>query len=215
MASYSTKDEVYLHPEATTKAANLVCHREQKYHELVRKHQEAGLLPKDQSIKSIVEATMLRVFEAELPLAVKVKVLDPEVLSFGLPKYARPGDAGADLHIILAPQHREEGFTIWEGERALLPTGIAIQLPPHHWCEITHRSSTEYKKRLRIVSGTIDTGFIGQLFIHAHNNSNHPKIIHHGARVGQMIIKRRYNRPFVTVDELDSTERGDNGFGST
>ena len=189
--------------------------REQECRALVARHQKSGLIPPDANIEDVVESTLIQAFEAELPLAVKVKVLDPEVLRFGLPKYAKPGDAGADLHIVLAPQHREEGFTIWEGERALLPTGIALQLPPHHWCEITHRSSTEFKRRLRIVSGTIDTGFIGQLFIHAHNNSNHPKVIQHGVRVGQLILKRRYNRPFVAVEELDATERGENGFGST
>ena len=178
--------------------------------------QGAGLLPNDVTAAELLERTRAEELKASLPYNVLVKVVDPEVYKLGLPKYAKEGDAGSDLFCCLAPEDREKGVTIEPGQRVLVPTGIAVQLPPGHWAKLCHRSSTEYKKKLRVVQGTIDQGFRGSLFIHAHNNSNdHPIVVEHGARVGQLVITRLVRRDFVEALELDVSDRGLGGFGHT
>ena len=182
----------------------------------IERDQSAGLLPSDVTAAELLERIRVEELKATLPYNVLVKVVDPEVYNLGLPKYAKEGDAGSDLFCCLAPKDREKGVTIEPGQRVLVPTGIALQLPPGHWAKLCHRSSTEYKKKLRVVQGTIDHGFRGSLFIHAHNNSNdHPIVVEHGARVGQLVIARLVRRGFVEVSELDDSDRGLGGFGHT
>lgn len=146
---------------------------------------------------------------------VKVQFLNEEARSFGLPKYAYSNDAGVDLYTVLSPEQRKDGLTIFPNERALLPTGIRIEIPDAYWGSIQHRSSTEKRFRLRVVQGTIDPGYRGDLYVQVANENSFPITIHHGDRIGQLILIRRVHMQFVEVPELTDSNRGQKGFGSS
>lgn len=134
--------------------------------------------------------------------------IDPSV---PLPAYARPGDAGADLvttsDIVLAP-----------GERGVVGTGIAIALPPGYAGFVHPRSGLAARVGLSVVNtpGTIDSGYRGEIRVCLINHDLTEKIVlTRGDRIAQLIVQRVEQAEFVEVGELDQTERGDGGYGST
>jgi dUTP pyrophosphatase len=137
-----------------------------------------------------------------------IQQLDPEL---PLPRFAKPGDAGADLYaridLILAP-----------GERALMPTGIAIALPPGFAAFIHPRSGLAIRDGLSMVNapGTIDASYRGEVQVILVNMDSKNSIsIKRGDRVAQLVIQRVENVQIVPVDALPGTDRGAGGFGST
>ena len=146
---------------------------------------------------------------------VKVKFLSEEAKRFGIPKFAYQGDAGVDLFTVLDEADRKEGKTIFPGDRQLLPSGLAFELPEGYWARITHRSSTEKRLRLRVVEGTIDQQYRGPIFVQVHNTSTWPITIKHGDRIAQMIFHKIYEPTFEEVLELADSTRGVKGFGSS
>lgn len=141
-------------------------------------------------------------------LTVRVKRLDK---GLSLPAYAYEGDAGLDL---LAAQD----VTLQPMERALVPTGLAIALPDGYAGFVQPRSGLAAKKGLSIVNtpGLIDAHYRGELKIILINlDKTEPVSIARGERIAQLVIQRV---PVVTleeVEELDETDRGANGFGSS
>lgn len=133
----------------------------------------------------------------------------------GLPIYKYDGDAGFDLHINLPEEDREHGRVIHPGTREMLDTGIHLVIPAGYWVNLTHRSSTEKRLRLRVISGTIDTGYVGKLFCAVSNDNSYPIVVHHNDRISQAIIHLGVKGKFKRVDELPMTDRNDKGFGST
>ncbi|WP_410669154.1 dUTP diphosphatase [Amycolatopsis sp. cmx-4-68] len=134
--------------------------------------------------------------------------LDPDV---PLPAYARPGDAGADLvttsAIVLAP-----------GERGVVGTGVAIALPPGYAGFVHPRSGLAARVGLSVVNtpGTIDAGYRGEIKVCLINHDPvHPVELARGDRIAQLVVQRVEHAEFVEVAELDATERGDGGYGST
>ncbi len=134
--------------------------------------------------------------------------LDPEL---PLPTYAHPGDAGADLvsriEVTLAP-----------GARALVPTGIAIALPPGFVGLVHPRSGLSVKHGLSIVNapGTIDAGYRGEISVNVINLDRDASVqLHRGDRIAQLVIQRVELAEFVEVEQLPGTRRADGGFGST
>ncbi|MEI6648357.1 MAG: dUTP diphosphatase [Actinomycetes bacterium] len=134
--------------------------------------------------------------------------LDPSV---PLPRYAKPGDAGADLtsriDITLAP-----------GERALVPTGIAIALPPGYAAFVHPRSGLAIKHGISMVNapGTVDAGFRGELqVILINQDPKSPFTFHIGDRIAQLVIQKVERAEFVEVEFLPGSDRGEGGFGST
>lgn len=147
---------------------------------------------------------------------VKIKFLSEEAKKFGLPSYAYKGDAGFDLRVVLKDGELKDGFTtIYPGDRALLSCGIALKMEEGYWGRITHRSSTERRLRLRVVEGTIDNGFTGELFTQVHNPNTFPIEIKHGDRIAQLIFQKLEQAVFEETDDLGTTDRGVNGFGSS
>jgi dUTP pyrophosphatase len=128
-----------------------------------------------------------------------------------LPVYALPGDAGADLvtacDVTLAP-----------GQRAVLPTGLAIALP-HGYAAFVHpRSGLAARAGLGLVNapGTIDAGYRGEIkLIVINHDSAAPLRLVRGERVAQLVVQRVEHAAFVEVDELPDSERGAGGHGST
>ena len=134
--------------------------------------------------------------------------LDPDL---PLPRYAKPGDAGADIvsriDVMLAP-----------GERALVPTGIAIALPVGYVALVHPRSGLAIKHGVTMVNspGTVDAAYRGELQIILINHDRHEAIsFKRGDRIAQLVIQRVEQAEFIEVSELPGSGRGEGGFGST
>lgn len=128
-----------------------------------------------------------------------------------LPRYAKGGDAGADIvsriDITLAP-----------GERALVPTGIAIALPDGYVALVHPRSGLAIKHGVTMVNapGTVDAGYRGELQIILINHDKSESVsFKRGDRIAQLVIQKVERAEFVEVRELPGSGRGDGGFGST
>ena len=142
--------------------------------------------------------------------SVKVLItrLDPEL---PLPRYAKGGDAGADIvsriDITLAP-----------GERALVPTGIAIALPDGYVALVHPRSGLAIKHGVTMVNspGTVDAGFRGELQVILINHDRSESVsFKRGDRIAQLVIQKVERAEFVEVQDLPGSGRGTGGFGST
>lgn len=134
--------------------------------------------------------------------------LDPEVPD---PVYAHPGDAGADLvttvSVELAP-----------GERAVLPTGIAIALPDGYAAFVHPRSGLAARCGVALVNapGTIDAGYRGEIKVIVVNlDPRQPVRLERGDRVCQLVIQRVERAKFHEVEQLPGSVRGEGGHGST
>lgn len=139
---------------------------------------------------------------------IPLKRLDPEL---PMPKRAHIGDAGADLYAA-------ETLTLEPGQRALVGTGVALALPLGTVGLIHPRSGLAAKHGLSIVNtpGTIDAQYRGELKVCMVNTDREaPFTIERGMRIAQLVVQRVELVDFVEVDELDDTERGAGGYGST
>jgi dUTP pyrophosphatase len=144
--------------------------------------------------------------ESEVEIA--VRRLDPDL---PLPSYAHRGDAGADLmtatDITIAPQ-----------ARALVPTGIAVAIPPGYVGLIHPRSGLAARSGLSIVNapGTIDAGYRGEIRVLLINQDPEvPVTLHRGDRIAQFVVQRVELGRFVEVRRLPESDRGEGGYGST
>lgn len=128
-----------------------------------------------------------------------------------VPSYAHPGDAGADLHTTV-------DVTLEPGERALVPTGIAIALPPGHVALVHPRSGLAARHGLSIVNtpGTVDQGYRGEVKVMLINHDPRESVqLRRGDRIAQLVVQRFERVHFVEVDALTDTSRGAGGYGST
>lgn len=140
---------------------------------------------------------------------IKVVKVHPDVK---LPEYAHEGDAGMDLCYF-----GKELIQLMPGQTTLIPTGIKIQLPLGKEAQIRPRSGLSLKTGLRIVNspGTIDSNFTGEVMVIAQNTGNTVFTLLPNDRIAQMVITDYYKGVFIEVDELNDTNRGENGFGSS
>jgi len=134
--------------------------------------------------------------------------LDPEL---PLPGYEHPGDAGLDLRTRV-------DVTLAPGERALVPTGIAIALPPGFAAFVHPRSGLALKRGLGMVNapGVIDAGYRGEIGVILVNHDPREAIsLQRGDRIAQLVIQSVANARLVEVTQLPGSHRGEGGFGST
>ena len=146
-------------------------------------------------------------------MKIPVKIL----LSRGmeLPTYATDGSAAVDLRAAI-----DEGttLTIAPGERALVPTGIAIAPESREVVAIlAARSGLAIKKGIRLSNGigVIDADYRGEICVGLHNTGTEPFVVARGDRIAQMMFMPIYAASFIPVESLDETARGEGGFGST
>jgi len=127
-----------------------------------------------------------------------------------LPAYAKVGDAGADLCAAYA-------MTLLPGEFKLVPTGIALAIPLGYVGLIHPRSGLAAKHGITVLNtpGTVDAGYRGEIKVILINHSKEVYNIERGERIAQLVIQKVEGAFFDPVDELDATERGNGGFGST
>jgi len=141
-------------------------------------------------------------------LDVQVQRLDPDL---PLPSYAHPGDAGADLLTTV-------DVTLAPGERALVPTGVALALPEGYVALVHPRSGLAARHGLSIVNapGTVDAGYRGEIKVLLINQDPaEPIELRRGDRIAQLVVQRFERARFVEVAELPASVRGDGGYGST
>ncbi len=133
-----------------------------------------------------------------------VKKLSPEAV---LPTRAHADDAGLDLYSL-------EDAALADGEGRIVKTGVAIALPPGHVGLISDRSSMA-KRGLKTAGGVIDAGYRGELGVVLLNLSGKMQSVAKGERIAQLLILPVATPAVLEVAELDTTARGDKGFGST
>ena len=140
------------------------------------------------------------------PSAVPVLIsrLDP---GLPLPAYAHPGDAGADLHA-------RRDVTLAPGQRALVPTGVAIALPDGYAAFVHPRSGLASRHGITVLNapGTVDAGYRGEILVNLLNTDPRQAFaITRGDRIAQLVVQPVSEAHFVEVRSLPGSQRGDNG----
>jgi len=140
----------------------------------------------------------------------KVKIVN--LSPFDLPAYATPLSAGMDLRA-----HLEHPLTLGPLERAMVPTGLHIELPAGFEAQVRPRSGLAAKHGITVLNtpGTIDADYRGEIKVILVNLSNVPFTIVPGERIAQMVFARCEQARLEEALSLDETERGAGGFGST
>ena len=140
----------------------------------------------------------------------KVKIVNHS--PFDLPAYATAASAGMDLRADL-----KEPLVLGTLERAMVPTGLHIELPVGYEAQVRPRSGLAAKHGISIVNapGTIDADYRGEIKVILVNLSNEPFTVNPGERIAQMVVARHETVEWVAVDALEDSERGAGGFGST
>ena len=141
---------------------------------------------------------------------IKVKIVNKS--SNPLPHYSTPLSAGMDLRANL-----KEPLTLEPMQRALVPTGLFIELPEGYEAQVRPRSGLAIKHGITVLNtpGTIDADYRGEIMVILINLSNEPFTINNGDRIAQMVIARHETAELIQVEELSDTERGQGGFGHT
>ncbi|WP_018479617.1 dUTP diphosphatase [Pontibacter roseus] len=129
-----------------------------------------------------------------------------------LPSYQTEHSAGMDLRANL-----ETPVTLKPLQRALIPTGLFIELPEGHEAQIRPRSGLAYKHGISIVNspGTIDADYRGEIKVLLVNLSDQDFVVEDGERVAQMVVARYERVAWAEAEALTDTERGAGGYGST
>ena len=129
-----------------------------------------------------------------------------------LPKYQTSGSAGADLYAAL-----EHSLILAPGERALIPTGIALEIPNGFEAQVRPRSGLALKHGVTTLNapGTIDADYRGEIGVLMINHGSDDYMVTRGDRIAQLVVASVYQAQFIEVAELSETIRGNGGFGHT
>lgn len=138
-------------------------------------------------------------------MKMRIKLLHPEAT---VPKHMRVGDGAFDLAVI-------EGCVLQPQERKLLSTGYAAAVPEGYVALFRDRSGQAYKQGLTVQAGVIDANYRGEWKVLVHNKGQEPIVITKGERVAQCVIVQHETIDFEEVQELDETNRQEQGFGSS
>ena len=127
-----------------------------------------------------------------------------------LPSYAHPSDAGMDVRSV-------EDLTIAPGKRALVHTGLVILLPPKYEAQVRPRSGLALKSGVTVLNtpGTIDSGYRGEVGVILANFGDADFQVKKGDKIAQIVIAPVTQPEIVETTEVDETDRGAGGFGST
>lgn len=129
-----------------------------------------------------------------------------------LPRYETDLSAGVDLRANI-----DEAITLAPLQRKLIKTGLFMALPKGYEAQVRPRSGLALKKGITVLNtpGTIDADYRGEIGVILVNLSNEPFTVENGERIAQMVIAKCEQANFIAVEELDETDRGAGGFGST
>lgn len=133
-------------------------------------------------------------------------------VGLALPSYASAQAAGMDLTAALA-----EDIELGPGDRALIPTGLTIALPPGYEAQVRPRSGLAINHGVTVLNtpGTIDADYRGEIKVILINHGKEPYTIKRGMRIAQMVVEKYEQISWKIVKSLDETGRGTGGFGST
>lgn len=142
--------------------------------------------------------------------SIKVKIINDS--GYDLPAYETPSAAGMDIHAKL-----DAPMVLKPLQRALIPTGLRMQLPRGYECQIRPRSGLALKHGISLVNtpGTVDADYRGEIGVIIINLSDEPFTVNPGERIAQMVIKEYVHVEWEPVKRLDETVRGDGAFGHT
>ena len=141
-------------------------------------------------------------------MTVRVKVLDPKYT----PTRGNPGDAGLDLRARLP----DGPAMIDPGDRLLIPTGVFVAIQSPYTGLVWPRSGLALKHGIQVMAGCIDAPYRGEIGVLLYNaDLIHPFVVVDGDRIAQLLLVLGYIAPVEVVDDLDDTQRGAGGFGST
>ena len=140
-------------------------------------------------------------------MTIAFKRVHPDAI---LPAYAHPSDAGMDIHSVA-------NLVIPPGGRALVPTGLVINLPPAFEAQVRPRSGLALKYGVTVLNspGTIDAGYRGEIGVILANFSEKEFSVRSGDRIAQLVIAPVTQPMVIETNEIDATDRGTGGFGST
>lgn len=140
----------------------------------------------------------------------KIKIVNRS--AYDLPSYETPASAGMDLRANISGP-----VTLQSLERALIPTGLFIELPEGFEAQVRPRSGLAARKGITVLNspGTIDADYRGEIGVILVNLSNESFTVNPGERVAQMVIARHERAEWAQTETLSATERGGGGFGST
>lgn len=129
-----------------------------------------------------------------------------------LPKYSTAQSAGMDLRAFIT-----ESIILGALDRALIPTGLYIEIPEGYEAQVRPRSGLAIKYGVTVLNspGTIDADYRGEICVELINLSNKPYTIESGERIAQLVFNKCEQTELVEVEELSETERGNGGFGHT
>lgn len=141
---------------------------------------------------------------------IEIKIINNS--SNGLPEYATTGSSGMDIRASL-----DSPKTLQPMERALIPTGLFMEIPQGYEVQVRPRSGLAIKQGITCLNtpGTIDADYRGEIKVILINLSQQEQIIHHGDRIAQLVVQKVEQAVWKTVDELEATERSAGGFGHT
>lgn len=142
--------------------------------------------------------------------SLKVKIINES--GFDLPAYETPSAAGMDVRAAI-----KEPIVLQSLERALIPTGLRVQLPQGYEMQIRPRSGLALRNGISLVNtpGTVDADYRGEIKVILINLSKEPFVINPGERICQMVISTYTKVEWEPVEEIDRTKRGDGAFGHT
>ena len=148
-----------------------------------------------------------------MTIAVRVRRL-PHAADLPLPRYETAGAAGLDL---LAANPDHDPVVLAPLARAVVPTGLVMQLPDGHEAQVRPRSGLAARSGVTVLNapGTIDADYRGEIQVPIINHGEAPFTITRGMRIAQLVVAPVTRANFIEVDELSSTPRGSGGFGST
>ena len=129
-----------------------------------------------------------------------------------IPKYSTAQSAGMDLREFIT-----EPIILGVLDRALIPTGLYIEMPEDYEAQVRPRSGLAIKYGVTVLNspGTIDADYRGEICVELVNISNKPYTVEPGERIAQLVFNKYEQAEFVKVEELSETERGEGGFGHT
>ena len=150
---------------------------------------------------------------AGMNVTVAVKRL-PHAADLPLPRYETAGAAGLDLQAAI---DADAPLVLKAGARALVPTGLALALPEGFEAQVRPRSGLALKQGVTLVNspGTIDSDYRGEIGVILINHGQEDVVVTRGMRIAQLVIAPVIQARLVELDELDQSERGAGGFGST
>lgn len=141
---------------------------------------------------------------------VNVKIINKSDLP--LPEYQTALSAGMDIHAFL-----EASVCLNPGERQLIPTGLYLEIPPGFEIQIRPRSGLALKNGITVLNspGTVDADYRGEIKVLLVNHGEGPFTINKGDRIAQMVLAKHETISWVESQELNTTERGTGGYGSS